>query len=375
MVLGMGIVCGAATGAPSPNSHAKAAEFYFIDVGNGNATLIVLSSGETMLLDCGGDNNPAMRIYNVMQQHGVKQIDYAVITDLQPDHMGALAELSNKVPIRNVIDHGESVSYHHSDGWWNQHRGALKKGGTAGMGQQQDTLYESFVEARAKSHHIVAKVGDHLPITGMDAIVVAGGGKILSTPLAGAGQLNSACVHDGPPRTEDDAEDSQSLGLRLRFGKFRFVYLGDESWNNSTRLFCPANKVGKADAYLITHHAESLPASMGDYYYGLDCCTPAEVWGLQPRVAILSLGKNGHKAGNAIGLETIAHSPGFEDLWETNKVLGGGEAGHNASDDFIANTGQSANVVMSIKLTAYEDGSFTMTNSRNGFSKSYPPHK
>jgi len=78
---------------------------------------------------------------------------------------GALARASNKVPIRNVIDAwGERLVPSFRRVVESAPR-CTQEGGTAGMGQQQDTLYESFVEARAKSHHIVAKVGDHLPIT------------------------------------------------------------------------------------------------------------------------------------------------------------------------------------------------------------------
>jgi hypothetical protein len=360
-----------------PEKDTRPARFYFVDIGNGNATLIVLPTGETILLDCGGDDHAALRIYKVMQQHAIQKIDYAIITDLQPDHMGAFAELSTKVTIANVVDHGESVSYHRPDAWWNEHRGALRRGGTAGMGLQQDALYDAYREARAKSNHIVAKAGERLPIPGIEAIVVSSGGKDLSVPLPGAGSSNAACAQDGPARDEDDAEDSQSIGLLLRFGRFRFVYLGDTPWNGATRLFCPANKVGTVDAYLITHHAESFPESMGNYYHGLSCCPPAEVWGLHPRIAILSLGKNGHRAGDAAGLETIAQAPSPPDLWETNKIVQGGEAGHNAIDNFIANIGDRAvgDEVMSLTLTASPNGSFTMTNSRNGFSRSYPPQR
>jgi hypothetical protein len=74
-------------------------------------------------------------------------------------------------------------------------------------------------------------------------------------------------------RSEDDAEDGQSVGVVIGSGKFHFIYLGDMTWNTSKSLFCPNNLVGTVDAYLITHHAQAMPKEMGDYYCGLSCCS------------------------------------------------------------------------------------------------------
>src|SRR5262249_52820980 len=131
-------------------------------------------------------------------------------------------------------------------------------------------------------------------------------------------------------------------------------------------------KVGTVDAYLITHHAQSLPKSLGDYYYGLSSCPPAEVHGLRPRVAILSMGGRGHKVGTATAIETVRKSPGLEDLWQTQLIREGAEKEHNSPQDFIANLGGKTERARFIKLSARGDGSFTMTNSRNGFTKEYP---
>ena len=95
----------------------KAARFYFVDIGHGNVTFVVSPSGETLLLDC-GPTRAADRIYNFMQQNGIKQIDYLVITHFEDDHMGAAPALAEKVPIVNWVDHGESVTYGKSDEWW-----------------------------------------------------------------------------------------------------------------------------------------------------------------------------------------------------------------------------------------------------------------
>jgi competence protein ComEC len=206
--------------------------------------------------------------------------------------------------------------------------------------------------------------------------------------LKGAGQPNPACAQT-QPRLEDDAEDGQSLGVLVSVGKFRFINLGDMDWNPSYRLFCPNNLVGTVDVYLITHHAQSFSRSYGEnlkpvpggpdqklYYWSLSCCSPAEVWGLHPRVAVLSMGAEGHKAGDDEAMKTVEKSPGLEGLWATEKIVAGGEAGHNPPDDFIANIGgPRQEKVPAIKMVAHSDGGFEFTNMRNGFTKAYPAKK
>jgi hypothetical protein len=296
--------------------------------------------------------------------------------------MGGAAGLSEKVPIINWVDHGESVTYNKSDDWWMGRRQPWFREGT---GKMDNARFDRYKAARAKGNHIVVKPGDRVPIKGIEAIVVTGGGKNLPGPLKGAGRPNAACA-ETQPRIEDDAEDGQSLGILVSVGKFRFINLGDTDWNPSYRLFCPNNLVGTVDVYLITHHAQSFSKSFGEnlkpvpggpdpklYYWSLSCCSPAEVWGLHPRVAVLSMGAEGHKAGDDEAMKTVEKSPGIEGMWFTQKIVAGGEAGHNPPDDYIANLGgPRPEKVPGIKLVANPDGSFQFTNMRNGFSKDYP---
>ena len=348
----------------------KQAAFYFIDVGHGNATLIVSPSGESMLLDA-GPGGAAKRIVEVARQAGLKQIDYMVAGHFHDDHFEAIAKIAAEMPLVNIVDHGPSIESDKSDDWWKQRRGPWFK---QGMGKKYDEMMDEYKAAVAKSHHIVVKAGDKIPLKGMDVYVVSSAGKNITTPLKGAGAPNTACA-SADTRGEDDAEDGQSIGTVVSYSKFRFAYLGDATWNTANQLFCPNNLVGTVDAYLITHHAQSFPKSMGDYYYGLSCCSAAEVHGLHPRIAVLSLGSWGHVQGTPEAMKTVLGSPGFEDLWETGKVTRGGEKETNPPDQFIANLGETSTQPGYIKLVANADGSFTVTNSRNGFSKQYPARR
>jgi competence protein ComEC len=345
------------------------ATFYLVDIGHGNVAFVISPSGETMLLDCGGGPGAVDLIYKFMQQNDIKKIDYLVISHFEADHMGAVAALSKKVPIVNYVDHGESVTYGKSDEWWKGRRSPWWR---AGMGTQDNKRMDEYKAARATGHHIPVKPGDKVPIKGLDVVVVAAAGKNIMTPLQGNG-ANPACSQVSK-RAEDDAEDGQSVGVVVSSGKFRFVYLGDMTWNNSYRLFCPKNMVGTVDAYLVTHHGQSMNTDLGDYYGGLSCCSVAEVQGLSPRVGLLSMAAQGHKYGTPDAMKNV-RAQGM-DLWQTEKIVGGGEAGLNAPDNFISNLGgPRGEKVEYIKLVANPDSAFEVTNSRNNFSKKYPPHK
>ncbi len=345
---------------------AAEARFYFVDVGHGNATFVVAPSGEVMLLDA-GPTRAAGRILSFMRQNGISKIDYLVVSHFEDDHMGAAPRIAAEIPVRNFVDHGGSVVFDKSDDWWKQRRGPWFR---EGMGKQYDASFDVYRAARDKSRHVLVKSGDKVPVSGLEVTVVSAAGRNIDRPLQLPATRGLSC-EALDRRAEDDAEDGQSVGVAIRHGRFRFVYLGDLTWNAANSLFCPQNLIGQVDAYLITHHAQSMGKQLGAYYHGLSCCSPAEVQSLAPRVAILSMGGLGHKMGGPDALRTIHGVPGL-DLWQTEFIRDGGEKGWNGPEQFIANLGETSEKVPFLELVANEDGSFRMINSRNQFAKPYP---
>jgi hypothetical protein len=76
------------------------------------------------------------------------------------------------------------------------------------------------------------------------------------------------------------------------------------------------------------------------------------------------------KGGEAEAWQVVKSSPGLEDLWQLHYAVAGGKE-HNVSDSFIANPEENC-AGKYLKLSAQPNGSFRVTNSRNGFSKAYP---
>jgi competence protein ComEC len=305
---------------------AKTLDLYFIDVEGGQATLVVSPSGQSLLIDTGYTGfggRDTLRIAAAAKDAGVKRIDTLLITHFHDDHVGGVANLLDRFPVTTFLDHGLSIETHDYPG--------------------------PYAAAIAKGQHKVVAAGDKIPIKDLDVTVVAAAGKV----IAGRGEPNPYC--GGIPQSQSDleaGENSQSLALVIQFGKFRFADLGDLTWNKELALLCPENKVGKVDLYLTTHHGGESPKA---------------IWGMTPRVAIMNNGPD--KGADPLGWKNVMASPGLEDLWQLHFALAGGKE-TNVPDTFIANVDPN-DQGKHLKVVALADGSFTVTNPRNKFSKTY----
>src|SRR5713226_10036948 len=343
---------------------SKSLEVYVIDVEGGNATLFVSPSGESLLIDTGNAGAAAARdagrIMAAIKDAGLQQIDHLIVTHWHADHFGGLAELASHITIREFIDHGPNV----------------QPGAVA-----DEFLQKTYPPLYAKAKHTVVKAGDKIHMAGLDVLVVTSAGETIKTPLPGAGGPNPYCADFKPG--QNNAEDPQSVGIQITFGKFRTIHLGDITKNKEFELMCPKNRIGTVDVLLGLHHGQASSNS------------EVLVHALHPRVAVMNDGTR--KGGEPEVMKTVHSSPGLEDLWQLHfSQLSGQE--YTVPGLFIANTIDAAPATMPvapipapqpgpntpappvhngmaywIKITAQQDGTFTVTNSRNGFSKTYKP--
>jgi competence protein ComEC len=351
-----------ALGVCSAQNPGTPLNIYVIDVEGGNATLFVSPSHESLLIDTGNAGAAAVRdagrIMDAVKDAGLTQIDHLIITHWHGDHFGGLGELAAKIPIKEFIDHGPNVQ----------------------PGEAADTfLQKTYAPLIAKAKHTVAKPGDKIAMAGMDVRVVTSAGQTIKTNLPGGGQPNPYCA--AFKAGDNNAEDPQSVGVHITFGRFRTVHLGDLTKNKEFELMCPNNRLGTVDVLLGLHHGQASSNS------------EVLVHALHPRVAIMNNGTR--KGGEPDVMKTVHSSPGLEDLWQLHfSTLSGQE--YTVPGMFIANTIDDQQPVIPIaptpapqpgpgatpapvhngtaywiKLTAQQDGSFTVANARNGFSKTY----
>jgi competence protein ComEC len=312
-------------------------QFYFVDVEGGQATLIISPSGQSMLVDAGwpGRLGPgADRIIEVAKLAKIKQIDYLLVTHYHMDHVGGVPDLAAKFPVITYVDHGPNTE----------------------TGKPADYLASAYGQVVAKAKHLVVGPGERIPLQGVEVAVVSAAGAAISSPLKGAGQPNAAC-EGVKPADPDPSENARAVGFILSYGKFRFADLADLTWNKELALVCPKNLLGTVDVFLVSHH-------------GIDASnSPALVWALHPKVAIMNNGAR--KGGSPKAWNVVRDSPGLEDLWQLHYSLAGGEK-QNSPEGFIANPEKGgACQGRWIKLAASPDGTFTVTNSRNDFTKVY----
>ncbi|MBQ7364798.1 MAG: MBL fold metallo-hydrolase [Clostridia bacterium] len=72
---------------------------YYIDVGQGDATLIIAPSGEKLLIDAGEDNMAS----EYLQKHNITKLDYVMFTHYDSDHIGGGDEVLDLCEVKNVI--------------------------------------------------------------------------------------------------------------------------------------------------------------------------------------------------------------------------------------------------------------------------------
>ena len=341
---------------------AKTLDIYVVDVEGGNATLAVAPTGESLLIDTGnagpGAVRDATRILAAAKDAGLSKIDHLIITHWHGDHYGGLVELAARIPIAHFIDHGPNAQPNRV---------------------VDDFLKDTYPKLYGSARHTVAKPGDRLAIGSVDVRVVTSAGQVLSSPLAGAGSQNPYCASFKPG--DNNAEDPQSVGSVITFGRFRTIHLGDLTKNKEFELMCPSNRIGTVDVLLGLHHGQDTSNS------------EVLVHALRPRVAVMNNGTR--KGGLPEVMKTMYTSPRFEDLWQIHfSVLSGQE--YTMPGLFIANGVDDQPQTMPIapvplpapgsnappppahdgpaywiKVSAQDDGTFTVTNARNGFTRVY----
>jgi competence protein ComEC len=315
---------------------ARTLDVYDIDVEGGKAVLIVSPSGESMLFDLGWpgfNGRDTDRIVTALKAAGRTQIDYVVISHYDLDHLGDVPLLLSKFPAKHIVDHGPMEA-----------------------NKTPSEQYKAYAAVRDKMDHITVTPGDRIPIKGLDVLVITAAGKRIGKPLKGAGAPNPVCATSKPePERPSDIEDNMSIGLLFTMGKFRMLDFADLESAYDYKLMCPNNPIGSVDVYQVSIHGQDKGVA------------PVLAQALNARVALM--GNGPRKGGAPQTWETLRGAPGLEDIWQVHYSIAGGKE-RNPPDSHIANP-EGTDEAHWIKLSAQGDGTFTVTNSRNGFSKTY----
>ena len=152
----------------------------------------------------------------------------------------------------------------------------------------------------------------------------------------------------------DDTENARSVGVMITYGQFGSSISETSPKRKSSKSRVPTICWGRS-IFLVTHH-------------GADLSNPkALVWALHPQVAIID---NGARKAPVQPLGKLFTTlPGWQDLWQLHYAEESDKA-HNTDPERIANVKENCEGKF-LKVTAENDGSFTVINGRTGAEKKY----
>jgi len=335
-------------------AQSRTLDIYWIDVEGGAATLVVAPSGESMLVDTGYEtaDRDAKRIHAAAQQAGLTQIDHVVISHYHGDHVGGLAALSKMIPIGHVYTRGDTIAAPADQKW-----------------------YDSMRAVSAGKRTIV-KPGDPIPLRGVQTVVVSSDHQLLATPVNGGGP-NALCAN-AEQKAPAGFENQAGVGLLLTYNRFTFLNLIDFDWATELELACPVNKVGAVTLFQSNRHGAWNGAG-----------APAFLGAIRPQVLVFNNGpRKGLGQVQEVKVTTppgvkvapyelnhylrAAALPGIEGIWQGHLSLFDKDPKHNTSPDMIANVEDTADCQGHwIKASVESSGRFTVTNGRNGYSRTY----
>lgn len=237
-------VCLCASGVPA------AVTIHCLDVGQGDATLIVSSSGQTLLFDAGDNGKGNSVVVPYLNALGIGQLTHIAVSHYHADHLGGVDEVYTAKGVSGwVYDRGWSYT-------------------TATY-----NTYANLVAPR------------RVTLTDLQAIDLGDGVTATVVAINANGQL--------PPPFDTGGsgdENDYCVGLWVQCGDFDFFAAGDLSGVNDSYYrdieTSVAPRIGELEVYRVSHHG-SYSASNANFLATT-----------LPEVAIISVGNNtyGHPA-------------------------------------------------------------------------------
>jgi competence protein ComEC len=164
-------------------------------------------------------------------------------------------------------------------------------------------------------------------------------------------------------------ENQYMVGSLFTFGRFTFLDLADLDWQKEMELACPINRLGQVTLYQAGRHGALDGAG-----------APGFLYAIKPQLVIVNNGPRKGLGGPSAGspkpltkhYERLAQVPGIEGIWQGHLSLLESDKASNTSKQMIANLEDSADCKGHwLRASVKPDGTFTITNSRNGYSKQY----
>jgi len=184
---------------------------HFIDVGQGDSTLVQCPDGSTVLID-GGPMGAYPQLVGYLKEAGVEKIDLLIATHPDGDHIGGLLKVLETFPVVTVLDSGKE----HTTLTYQRYMEAVK-----GL---PDTGFK------------LGRAGDRYAFGGVDLLV----------------------IHPGPnlPANNNDS----SIVVRLTYGDVSFLFTGDAEEKAEAEILSRGYPV-RSTVLKVGHHGSKSSTS------------------------------------------------------------------------------------------------------------------
>jgi beta-lactamase superfamily II metal-dependent hydrolase len=177
---------------------------HFVDVGQGDATVIQTPNGQTVLID-GGETNTGIVQY--LQSLGIQRIDLMIATHPHSDHIGGLVQVLQTFPVSKVVTNGQLHT---------------------------TSTYEHFLDAIgfAQAEYVEVKRGDLISLDGITFHVL--------NPLS---------------NSNSDLNEN-SVVLQFAYGSTTFLMMGDSGADTESALLSAGFPL-KSTILKVGHHGST----------------------------------------------------------------------------------------------------------------------
>lgn len=219
---------------------SKNLKIYFIDVGQGDSSLIITPNNKKVLIDGGGTMNSSGKfdigentLLPYLLDRGVRKIDYIMISHFDADHCQSLPAILNSIKVKNIIisKQAEKVS-------------------------NFEKIMETVI--KKKINVIVVKRGDVIKVDNYVEI------KILYPES----------------KLYFDDINSNSIVAKLKYNKFTMLFTGDIESKAEERIVKIAKKELKCTILKVAHHGSKTST------------TEEFIEAVKPEIALIGVGKN-----------------------------------------------------------------------------------
>lgn len=190
---------------------------HFIDVGQGDATLITCG-GEAMLVDA-GDNDQGTKLQYYLRKQGVEKLKYVIGTHPDADHIGGLDVILYKFDCETMI---------------------------MPEGEKDTATYRDVIATMDEKGYkkILPKAGDTYALGDAEFVILS-------------------------PAREYEDSNNNSVAFLLKHGENSFLFTGDAEAEAENDMLC-ADEDLDADVYKVGHHGSSTASKTAF----LDVVTP-----------------------------------------------------------------------------------------------------